>query len=257
MVRSPTELCALDENLEKHEIPQRLAFEVEVQRCMAKYHDSLVGEAEYRVYETLVQMCEQELNSVADRYRSSMDAYLTLHLQTTQLHLYTLAILRMKSGLGKTGQPDTRDHVSRYQKLGMLAAHRVIDTYCDNIRFPDTRLIDVHRALPNQTLVSVLHATFFLLRYFVLNLACEGDIKAESTSKVLMVHAKLKEHTSHQFAEPGRAAAVIEVLWRHGEEQVSDTSEDIDDRGDASLSWSALIAAANLRRKRNLKAVWL
>ncbi|ETI24443.1 hypothetical protein G647_03812 [Cladophialophora carrionii CBS 160.54] len=203
MVKSPTELSALDANLEKHQIPHRLAFEVEVQRCMAKYHDSLVGGAENSVYETPVQMCEQELNSLVDRYHSSMDAYLALHLDTTLLHLYTLAILRTKSGLRKIGRSNPRGHIIRYQKLGMLAAHRVIDIYCDSLRSPDTCLIDVYRALPKQFFVGVLHATFFLLRYFVLNPACEGEVKAESRNKVLMVHAKLKASTIHQLAEPG------------------------------------------------------
>ncbi|OCT52411.1 hypothetical protein CLCR_10548 [Cladophialophora carrionii] len=257
MVKSPTELSALDANLEKHQTLHRLAFEVEVQRCMAKYHDSLVGGAENSVYETLVQMCEQELNNLVDRYHSSMDAYLALHVDTARLHLYTLAMLRMKSGLGETEHANARGQIIRYQKLGMLTAHRVIDIYCDSLQSPDTRLIDVYRALPKQFFIGILHATFFLLRYFVLNPACEGEVKAESRNKVLMIHAKLKASTSHQLAEPGRAAAVIEVLCRHGGEQASDTSEDIYDRGVASISWSALISAANLRGKRNLKTTWL
>jgi hypothetical protein len=202
-------------------------------------------------------MCEQELTSVNDRYRGTADAYFALHLDTTRLHLYTLALLNMKSRLGRTVHPDTKGHVTGYQQLGMLAAHRLIDIYCDGISSSDTRLIDVYRALPKQVFVGVLLATFFLLRYFVLNPACQGEQKAESRNKVLMVHAKLKEFTSHRFAEPGRAAAVIEVLCRHGEAQISDTSEEIDDRGVASISWSALIAASNIRGKVNLKTTWL
>ncbi|KAJ9617231.1 hypothetical protein H2200_000952 [Cladophialophora chaetospira] len=233
-----------------------LTFEAEVQRCIARYHDSLTGEAEGSMRETFVQLCEQELNGVIDRYRNSMDSRYTFYFHTTQLHLYTLAVIREKRQTEDTGYLEL-GRVTRYQKLGMLAAHRLIDIYCDDIKLPDARLIDVYRALPKPYFIGVLLATFYLLRYFVLNSTCDAEQKADCRDRVLKVHAKLREFASHRFAEPGRAAAVIEVLCRHGQMQESDANSSIDDRGVASISWSALIAASNLRGMRNLKSFWL
>ena len=202
-------------------------------------------------------MCEQELDGLVERYRSSTDTLFALHFHTTQLHLYALALLGEKHQPRQTEYLEAGSQAIRYQKLGMAAAHRLIDIYCDEIRSPDSRLINVYRALPKRYFVGLLLAAFVLLRYVVLNPACEAEQKTASRNKVLMVHAKLQEFTSNQFAEPGRAAAVIEVLCRHGEARSSDDTEYIDDRGVASISWSALIAAANLRGKRSLKTVWL
>ncbi len=257
LVKSAAELSALDAPLRNNQVPPRLAFQAEVQRCIARYHDLLLGKAEAHVRETLVQMCEQELDSLVERYRGAVDGLSALYFHTTQLHLYALASLGHTKSSRETEYLGEQNQATRYQKLGTTAAHRFIDIYCNEVRSPDNRLIDVYRALPKQYFIGLLLATFMLLRYVVLNPACEAEQKTASRNKVLMVHAKLQEFTSHQFAEPGRAAAVIEVLCRHGEARSSDANEDIDDRGVASISWSALIAAANLRGKRSLKTIWL
>ena len=257
MIKSPSELGVLDKFLRDYQMPNRLAFEVEMQRCVLRYHDPLTGDAEADVRETIVQMCEQDLNSVARQYRSSMDNYFALILYTAQLHLYVLALLKQKQRPGHNIIPLHSVQTNRYQQLGMRAAYTLIDTFCEIGNASDNCLIDACRALPKQFFIGLLLATFFLLRYYVLSPMCEDDQRTSSRNKVLKVHAKLKDFSSHQFTEPGRAAAVIEVLCRHGAIEGLDTGEDIDDRGVASISWSALVAAANLRGKRSLRTVWL
>src|ERR1700761_1567665 len=217
MVRGPAELSALNTILQRHRVPSRLAFEVEAQRCIVKYHDSLIGEAETCVRETLVQLCEQEMNNLVNQYRSSMDNFTALSYHTTQLHLYALALLKEKQHLDNEGNLAAGCPSATYKQLGMIAAQRLIDIYCNEIGSSDPRLIETYRALPKKFFIGVLLAAFFLLRYFVLNPACQGERKNACRNYVLMVYSKLREFTSHQFAEPGRAATVIEVLCRHGD----------------------------------------
>lgn len=257
MIKSALELSALDTILDNYEIPPALAFEVELQRCIAKYHDSLSGDAESSVRDTLVELGEQELDDLVSKYRTSVTALLTLDFHTAQLHLYTLALIKEKQLPSLNNRRAGGGQVAKYRQLGMTAASRLIDIYCEELRSPDSRLTNFYRALPKSYSRSALDASFFLLRYFVLNPACPSDQKTAARSKVLMVYAKLQEISTHQFAEAGRAAAVIEVLCRHGEAGTSNPPEDIDDRGVASVTWSTLIAAANLRGKRNLRSKWL
>ena len=62
-VKGPLELNVLDSILQEHQIPERLAIEVEVQRYVAKYHDPLMGEIEACVRGPHVQMYEQDLKA--------------------------------------------------------------------------------------------------------------------------------------------------------------------------------------------------
>ncbi|KIW92660.1 uncharacterized protein Z519_06507 [Cladophialophora bantiana CBS 173.52] len=263
LVKSALDLSTIDSILRKQQVPQRLAVDTHIQQCMAKYHDSLVGEVGVSVRETLVQMCEQDLNTLTDRFINYIDNYAAFNFHVAKLHLYTLALVREKQQSKQYDHLELGNHSMRCQQLGMAAAHRVIDIYCDDLegagakRSSDSRLIDPHRALPKQFFVGVLLAAFFLLRYFVLDPASDAEQIATSRNKVLMLHAKLRQFASHQLAEPGRAATVIEVLCRHGDAQRLDPSEDIEDRGVASIVWNALISAADIRGKRNLRTEWL
>ncbi|EXJ69918.1 uncharacterized protein A1O5_06991 [Cladophialophora psammophila CBS 110553] len=262
-VKSALDLSTINSILRKQQVPPRLAIDAHIQQCMAKYHDSLVGEVGVSVRETLVQMCEQDLNALTDRFNNYIDNHAAFNFHVAKLHLYTLALVREKQQSKQYDHLELGNHSVRCQQLGMAAAHRVIDIYCNDLegagakRAPDSRLIGPHRALPKQFFVGVLLATFFLLRYFVLNPASDAEQIATSRNKVLMVHAKLRQFTSHQLAEPGRAATVIEVLSRHGDAQRADPSEDIEDRGVASIVWNALISAADIRGRRNLRTEWL
>jgi hypothetical protein len=260
MVKSPVELGTMDAILHTHQVPPKLAFEAEVQKCLAKYHDLLVGKAEVSVREILVQSCEQQLNSVADQYRGSWDALFALYFHTAQLHLYILALLGEKQQHADMRHFESGRSI-QYQELGMAVAHRLIDIYCDDIKLSDPRLVDPYRALPKHFFIGVLLASFYLFKYFLLDPACSAEQKAVCRSKVLKLHTTLRDFTSHEFSEPGRAAAVIEALCRHGQTQASNSGTGIDaiidDRGVASISWSALVAAANLRGRRTLKTVWL
>jgi hypothetical protein len=238
-------------------IPLKMALEADIQRCIAKYHDPLVGDMESSVRDTIVQMCDRELDSIALRFQSSLDQHVTFVFLVAKLHLFTLALVQESQHLPDRRGFEPHSLCAKLQHLGMSAAHRIIDAFCERLErsaFYDASLIDPHRALPKVYFRGVLTSTFFLLKYFVLNKACQDEEKAAARNKVLLVHAKLRDVSPHPLAELGRAAAVIEVLCRHADPETVEIGAEVEDRAAASITWSALISAADIRGRRNVRA---
>lgn len=211
------------------------------------------------VRETLVHICDQELDRVALQYSPSIDSEATFSFLVAKVFLYILALVKEKQPHYKKPQSDPQGQSGKYQLLGMAASHRIIDIYCNDLGAIASTgsqshyVIDSHRVLPKQYFRGLICATFFLLKYFILSSSCTPEHKASSRNKVQMVHAKLRNSAAHQFAEPGRAATVIETLCRHDDASTSEISGDIEDRGVFSLAWSALISASEIRGQPSIR----
>ncbi|KEF63448.1 uncharacterized protein A1O9_01426 [Exophiala aquamarina CBS 119918] len=239
--------------LERSFVPTKLAIEAEIQRCVAKYHDAMLGEMDGSVRETLVQMCDREMDNIPLRLSCSLDTHLTFSFVVGKLHVYTLALVKEGASSTNKRRFDPHSRGATFQTLGMTAANRIIELYCNTLDVPighnDEALINRYLALPKMFFRGVLFATFFLLKYFALNNSCPNEDKLSARNKVLMVHAKLRATAPHQFSESGRAAAVIEVLCRHADSGNSDLGIEVDDRASASVAWGALILASKIRGK--------
>lgn len=252
-LRGAHELSTVDMILERSFVPTKLAIEAEIQRCVAKYHDAMLGEMDGSVRETLVQMCDREMDNIPLRLSCSLDTYLTFSFVVGKLHIYTLALIKEGASSADKRRFDPHSRGATFQTLGMTAANRIIESYCNSLDTPigqnDEALINRYLALPKMFFRGVLFATFFLLKYFALNNSCPNEDKLTARNKVLMVHAKLRATAPHQFSESGRAAAVIEVLCRHADSDNSDLGIEVDDRASASVAWGALILASKIRGK--------
>jgi hypothetical protein len=260
-LRGAHELSTVDMILERSFVPTKLAIEAEVQRCVAKYHDAMLGEMDGSVRETLVQMCDREMDNIPLRLSCSLDSYLTFSFVVGKLHVYTLALVKEGASSANKRRFDPHSRGATFQTLGMTAANRIIELYCKSLDSPagqnDKNLIDRYLALPKTFFRGVLFATFFLLKYFALNSSCPDQDKLSARNKVLMVHAKLRATAPHQFSESGRAATVIEVLCRHADNGNSDLGIEVEDRASASVAWGALILASKIRGRRSWTAQML
>ncbi|MBV36599.1 MAG: hypothetical protein CMP47_14275 [Rickettsiales bacterium] len=257
-LRSPNDLHTIESMIRLDNMPNKLVIEAEIQRCLAKHHDIIVGEINNLIRDNIVQMCDQELDSITTRLQCSFDSHLSFSFWMAKLHLYTLALVKETQPLKDRRQFEPDSLCAKLQQMAMTTAYRIIDMYCNEIVSAsddpsDEELVNGHIALPKSYFFGVMVATFFLLKYFVLNKTCPAECKVQSRRKVQMVHTKLQEYSSHQFTEPGRAASVIEILCRGNPESVEMGSE-IEVGGGASIALDALIAAANIRGKRNLKS---
>lgn len=254
-LRGAHELSTVDTILERSFVPTKLSIETEIQRCVAKYHDAMLGEMDGPVRETLVQMCEREMDNIPLRLSCSLDSYMTFSFVVGKLHVYTLALVREGASSANKRRFDPHTRGATFQSLGMAAANRVIELYCNGLETPpgqnDKHLIDRYLALPKSFFRGVLFATFFLLKYFALNGSCPDEDKLSARNKVLMVHAKLRSTAPHQFSESGRAATVIEVLCHHADSGNTNIGIEVEDRASASVAWGALILASKIRGNRS------
>lgn len=257
-LRGAHELSTVDMILERSFVPTKLSIETEIQRCVAKYHDAMLGEMDGPVRETLVQMCDREMDNIPLRLSSSLDSYLTFSFVVGKLHVYTLALVKEGASSAHKRRFDPHTRGATYQNLGMTAANRIIELYCNGLETPlgqsDKSLINRYLALPKSFFRGVLFATFFLLKYFALNSSCPDEDKLSARNKVLMVHAKLRATAPHQFSESGRAATVIEVLCHHADNGNANIGIEVEDRASASVAWGALILASKIRGKRSWAA---
>ncbi|KAK6369793.1 hypothetical protein LTS17_009243 [Exophiala oligosperma] len=257
-LRTPNDLRTIKRMIKFDNLPTKLVVEAEILRCLTKHYDSLVGEMDSFARDTIVQLCDQELDSITARLQCSFDSHLSFIFWMAKLHMYALALVKETQQLKDKQyfEPDTL--CSTLQQLAMTTAYRVIDIYCNDLGTPtcntyDTSLVNQHIAFPKSFFFGVMVATFLLIKYSVLNRSTSTERKAESRRKIQMVHTKLQDYSSHQYTEPGRAASVIEVLCR-GSPDTIELGAEIEVGGGASIALNALIAAANLRGKRNLKS---
>ncbi|KIW18683.1 hypothetical protein PV08_02972 [Exophiala spinifera] len=257
-LRSPNDLRTVTGMIKLDSLPTKLMVEAEILRCLTKHYDSLVGEMDSFVRDTIVQLCVEELDSITSRLQCSFDAYLSFSFWMAKLHIYALALVKETQQLKdkRYFEPDTL--CSKLQQLAMTTAYRIIDIYCNELGTQtcetfDMSLVNQHIALPKSYFFGVMVATFLLIKYSVLNKSLSDERKTESRRKIQMVHTKLQEYSSHQYTEPGRAASVIEVLCR-GTPETIELGAEIEVDGGASIALNALIAAANLRGRRNLKS---
>lgn len=239
-------------------MPTKLVVEAEILRCITKHYDSLVGEMDSFVRDTIVQMCDQELDSITSRLQCSFDCYLSFVFWMAKLHVYALALVKETQQLKDKRCFEVDTLCSKLQQLAMTTAYRIIEIYCNELgtracNTYDMSLVNQHIAFPKSYFFGAMVATFLLIKFSILNKSTSDERKAESRRKIQMVHTKLQEYSSHQYTEPGRAALVIEVLCRGSPETV-ELGAEIEVGGGASIALNALIAAANLRGKRNLKS---
>jgi len=257
ILKGTIELTTVHAMAKQNHIPSKLTIEAEIQRCIAKYHDPIIGNMDSSVRDSLVQLCDQELDNIPNQFPGLLDTFLTFTFLIAKLHLYTLALVKESRRLADKRGVDPCSPSTRFQYLGMTAAHRAIDLYCDDLatgplfEAVKDRLVNFHRSLPKNYFRGVLFATFFLLKYFALNSSCPEERRTTARNKILRVHAKLREFAPHQLAEPGRAATVIEVLCRQGDPFTTEVGSEVEDRATASVAWDALISAANIRGRHN------
>lgn len=250
VLRGAHELSLIDRILESASFPPRLAIEARIQRCLAKYNDAMLGDMEGSVRETLVQMCDRELEHIPLSLSGNLDSHLAFSFFVAKLHVYTLALLKEVRGAKNKRRFDPYSRGATFRGLGMTAANRVVDIYCNSLDAsatkPESHLINSFLAMPKAYFRGVLLATFFLLKYFALNTGCIEEDRSNARNKISMVYAKLKEIAPHPFSEHGRAATVIELLCRHGDTTSTDPWIDVEDHAGASVTWSALILSGKI-----------
>lgn len=250
ILRGAQELSLIDKILESASFPARLAIEARIQRCLTKYNDVMLGDMEGSARETLVQLWDRELEHIPLSLSGNLDSHLAFSFFVAKLHIYTLALLKEVRGARNKRRFDPCSRGATFRTLGMTAANRVIEIYCNSLDAsatkPEPHLINSFLAMPKAFFRGVLLATFFLLKYFALSTGCIEEERSSARNKISMVYAKLREIAPHPFSEHGRAATVIELLCRHGGTAGTDPWIDVEDHAGASIAWSAVILSGKV-----------
>jgi hypothetical protein len=259
-IQSSTSLTVVANMIEKVDLPETFAIQVEIQRHVARYMAALTGDQDYAFNLAAMKIFERELDSISLRFKNAWNAESEVSLLKAKLSLYALACISSPapdhSASLSMSRPNNDHDLDMSKLAGLYFASKLIGLFSEIV---DTKAA-ITKSLPTSDLntdnspspcipkfyaLSMYFAAFFLLKFCAFNSRLSQDDRDTAENSIKMAYDILLRTSTHPLDESGRTAKVVEVLSKTDESALR-----IKDRHDASIIYDSLQRAAELRGRR-------
>ena len=233
LVTGTSELDATERFVREHPIPREFAYQVMIQRVVAKFMNVLMEDP---INYSLVQLVDGELDNLKTSFPTEWTPRAEFNVLSAKMHLYGMAVLRMHS------DPSRRDVIL---KLGFSSSLRIIylaeaGLGFNSEQYPDLQPPSLYSILPKNYFRGLVFASVFLIRYFALNTRASTEEQELARNHIAIVHTILQSGAVGNLPECQRAAFLLEVLGKQQPSDVDNSKLSIESRMGPSLIFDAI-----------------
>jgi hypothetical protein len=226
-------------------MPPEFTFQVMIQHTVAKFTTVLIGNSQELLSHSLVKMIEAELDGLKSRFPTPWTPRVEVASQAAKIHTYAVTIVR--------SQLDSVSYEILLKK-GFSVALRIVYLLDQGLSFRPSEYghlsnDSLQRSLPKTYFRTLILATIFLLRFFVLNINATSEEQEVARNHVAMAQRLLKSRSICPTDEGARSAMLVEKLSRQQPVDVNNAKLRIDNRLGASLVYDAITAGHEMRNE--------
>jgi len=242
-INSTTDLATIEQFIRTYPIPPEFAYQIMVQHTLAKFTTVVLENSQEVVSHSLVKLIDTELDGLKVRFPTPWTPRVEMAVLVAKIHLYTMTIIRIQLDL------TSREIL---MKNGFSVALRIVYLSDQGLGYRPQEYSDLppevlQRAIPKNYFRTLVLATVFLLRFFVLNIHATPEEQEIARNHVAMAQRYLKAGALGNQDERARGAFLLEMLSRQQPVDVDHTRLRIDDRMGASLVFDAITTGHELR----------
>jgi hypothetical protein len=245
-IRGNVDLATIEQFVRSYPVPKEFAYQIMVQHTLAKFFNTIVENSQESLSHSLVKIIDAELDSLITRYPTPWTPRAEAANLTAKMLLYITVIIRLQS------DRTTREILMRN---GLTVAVRIIYLMDQGLayqskEFPNVPSENLQRTLPKNYFRTLVLATTFLLRFFVLNINATPQEQEMARNHVAIARQFLQVGAMGPQDERMRGAKLFERLSRQKPVDPDSSKLKVDDRMGASLYYDAVATGHALRNER-------
>ncbi|KAF1839014.1 hypothetical protein BDW02DRAFT_564354 [Decorospora gaudefroyi] len=242
-IRGSADLATIEQFVRSYPLPPELTYQIMVHHTLAKFLTTIVDNAQESITHSLVKIIDTELDSLKARYPTPWTPRAETANLTAKLLLYTTVIIRPSTA------PPLREILMRN---ALAAAVRTIYLMDQGLayaspEFPNVPAENLQRTLPKNYFRTLVLATTFLLRFFVLNRQASAEEQELARNHVAIAQRFLTIGAVDPQDERMRGAKLFERLSRQAPVDLEEEKLRVDDRMGASLVFDAVARGRALK----------
>jgi hypothetical protein len=244
-IRGSVDLATVEQFVRSYSIPKEFAYQIMVHHTLAKFFNTIVENSQENLSHSLVRIIDAELDNLITRFPAPWTARVETANLTAKMLLYTTVIIRLQS------DRTTREILMRN---GLAVAVRIVYLMDQGIayeskEFPNVPSENLQRTLPKNYFRTLVLATTFLLRFFVLNIHATPEEQEMARNHVSIARRFLQVGAMGPQDERMRGAKLFERLSRQQPVDLDSSKLKVDDRMGASLYYDAVATGHALRHE--------
>jgi hypothetical protein len=244
-IRGSVDLATVEQFVRSHPVPKEFAYQIMIHHTLAKFFNTIVENSQENLSHSLVKIIDAELDSLITRYPTPWTPRTETANLTAKMLLYTTVIIRLQS-----------DRTAReiLMRNGLAVAVRIVYLMDQGIayeskEFPNVPSENFQRTLPKSYFRTLVLATTFLLRFFVLNIHATPEEQEMARNQVAIARRFLEVGAMGPKDERMRGAKLFERLSRQQPVDLDSSKLKVDDRMGASLYYDAVATGHALRHE--------
>jgi hypothetical protein len=239
------DLATLEHFVRSHPVPEEFSYQIMVHHTLAKFFNTIVENSQENLSHSLVKIIDAELDSLRMRYPTPWTPRAEMANLTAKMLLYTTVIIRLQS------DRTTREILMRN---GLAVAVRIVYLMDQGLAYESKEFTNVppenlQRTLPKNYFRTLVLATTFLLRFFVLNIHALPVEQEMARNHVAIARRYLEVGAMGPQDERMRGAKLFERLSRQQPVDLDNSKLKVDDRMGASLYYDAVATGHALRHE--------
>lgn len=241
-ITGTADLALIEQLLRSHPLPQEFAYQLRVYQILAKFLNTIVENSQEILNHSLIRIIDSEIDGLRERFSGCWIPQVEISSLTAKLLLYTTAIIRLPS-----------DHISRnlLMRNTLSVTVRIIYIMNEGIAYSSPSFPAIHpqSTLPKNCYRTLVIATTFLLRFFVLNTQATAEEQELARNHVAIAQRFLAAGSKNAQDERAKGARLFEILSSQKPVDLDNSKLKVDDRMGASLFYDAVTKAQELRQR--------
>lgn len=238
-VRGSTNLATVEQMVRASSLPTDFAYQVMVYQTLAKFLGLVVDNPRDMLNHSLVRIIESEIDMLRSRFDTSWTSKVEVTSLAAKLLVNTTVLVRLQ-----------KDNVSReiLMRNTLSVAVRII--YLMDKGIVDMAIyprLSQQSAMPKNYYRTLLIATTFLLRFFVLNKSAALDEQELARNHVAMARNFFAAEAKDYSDERAQGARLFDLLGKQVPVDLKEARLNVDDRMGASLFYDAVTMGHRLR----------